>query len=270
VPLLRIPGARRRALRGLRARARRGVRHVLATAPRRDAPLRRLRILVELPPSDVGAKPAAFQVVLGWTPAPDGGVDRFTIYRNASQLASLPSSATAYTDTSAIPGETYSYAIEARAGEAVTDRVLVTTKTAPPTPPLRPCRGQLRRRHAPGQRDGLRRVSGAQLRVALPAAMRGRALRQRRERSPPEACRCQPLAARSQVPGSYNGRFTIECAGTPVSSSVTIELRVDAARVIDREWRASRLVGTLDRSEAEQLGCRYSEAEFSVRARLVR
>jgi hypothetical protein len=50
---------------------------------------------------------------------------------------------------------------------------------------------------------------------------------------------------------------------------VTIELRVDAARVIDREWRASRLVGTLDQSEAEQLGCRYSEAEFSVRARLV-
>jgi hypothetical protein len=62
-----------------------------------------------LPPSDFGAKPEAFQVVLGWTPAPDGGVDRFTIYRNASQLASLPGSATAYTDTSALPGETYSF-----------------------------------------------------------------------------------------------------------------------------------------------------------------
>jgi hypothetical protein len=59
-----------------------------------------------LPPSDFGAKPAAFQVVLSWTPAPDGSVDRFTIYRNASQLASLPGSATSYTDTSALPGET--------------------------------------------------------------------------------------------------------------------------------------------------------------------
>ena len=47
-----------------------------------------------LPPSDFGAKPEAFQVVLCWTPAPDGSVDRFTIYRNASQLASLPGSAT--------------------------------------------------------------------------------------------------------------------------------------------------------------------------------
>ncbi len=223
-----------------------------------------------LPPSDFGAKPAAFQVVLSWTSAPDGGVDRFTIYRNASQLASLPGSATAYTDTSALPGETYSYEIEARAGEAVTDRVVVTTKT--PLPPLRSAR-------VAGSFDvDTRRVSATGY-GEYPAPNFGWHFRPRCADGPCATVvrdlhlkRVHATLSRRGVKyrGSYNGRFTIECAGTPVSSSVTIELRVDAARVIDREWRASRLVGTLDQSEAEQLGCRYSEAEFSVRARLVR
>ena len=56
--------------------------------------------------------------------------------------------------------------------------------------------------------------------------------------------------------------------GAPATSVVTVDLKVDKARVIGDEWRATLLVGTLNHSEAAQLGCGYSEAELAVRARL--
>ena len=70
--------------------------------------------------------------------------------------------------------------------------------------------------------------------------------------------------------GGFTGQFFVECGGSPATSAVKLDLRVDKARVIDGEWRAARLVGTLDQSEAAQLGCGYSEAQLTVRARLAR
>jgi hypothetical protein len=51
---------------------------------------------------------------------------------------------------------------------------------------------------------------------------------------------------------------------------VEIEFKVVAARVIGQEWRATRIVGTLDQSEPVQPGCTSSSASHSLRARLVR
>lgn len=70
--------------------------------------------------------------------------------------------------------------------------------------------------------------------------------------------------------GSYTGRFGLECGGTETISSVTIELRVTKARVIDGAWRATRLTGTLTHRESTQLGCRSSSAALGLRAKLYR
>lgn len=69
--------------------------------------------------------------------------------------------------------------------------------------------------------------------------------------------------------GDFTGQFLIECAGSPVTSAIALDLQVDRARLIDDEWRATYLVGTIDHSEAAQLGCGSSEAQLTVRARLV-
>ena len=69
--------------------------------------------------------------------------------------------------------------------------------------------------------------------------------------------------------GEFTGQFLAECGGSPVASAAELDLRVDRARVIGDEWRATHLVGTLGHSEAAQLGCGYSEAQLTVRARLV-
>jgi hypothetical protein len=60
----------------------------------------------------------------------------------------------------------------------------------------------------------------------------------------------------------------MECSGAQATTSLEIDLKVVKARVVDDEWRATRVVGTIDQSEAAQLGCRSSEARLAVRARL--
>jgi hypothetical protein len=42
------------------------------------------------------------------------------------------------------------------------------------------------------------------------------------------------------------------------------------AKVLGREWRATRLVGTMRHSEAEQLGCNASGATLALNGKLVR
>ena len=72
--------------------------------------------------------------------------------------------------------------------------------------------------------------------------------------------------------GTYTAPLTgrlFVCGGTPVTSNGTVELRVKMAKVLGREWRATRLVGTMRHSEAEQLGCRSSGATLALNGRLV-
>ena len=73
--------------------------------------------------------------------------------------------------------------------------------------------------------------------------------------------------------GTYTASFTerlgITCSGTPVTSSGTVVLHVKKAKVVGREWRATRLVGTMTHSESAQLGCRSSGATLAVDGRLL-
>ena len=68
----------------------------------------------------------------------------------------------------------------------------------------------------------------------------------------------------------FTGRLGLVCGGTPVTSSGTVDLRVKMAKVLGREWRATRLVGTMQHSEGEQLGCRSSGATLALNGKLVR
>lgn len=222
-----------------------------------------------LPPSDFTAKPGTARVVLSWAPAPDGDAERFAIYRNDSPLTILPGSATTYTDESVVPGEEYAYEIEARAGATVAERVLVSTKTT--LPPLNAARlagdfnAKGRFESKTGYGDYSKPTYGWKFRprcVEGPCNVAWSDLHSK-------PIRATLKRSGSRYRGSFTGKWGMECGGSPMTSSVTIDLRVDAAKVVEDEWRATRLVGTLDQTDAAQLGCRAGEARIDIRASLV-
>lgn len=224
-----------------------------------------------LPPSDFAAEAASFSVGLSWAHPPgDLEIDRYALYRDESILTTVSGSETTFTDDEVVPGREYVYEIEARSGSAASDRIPATAETV--VPPLRAARlaGVFNVRTRTLSQSG---YSSYQAPVFgwrfSPRCRRGACdvrwndLHRKRIRGTLER-----LGAGYR--GSYTGPFTTQCAGTPATSSVEIEFKVVAGRVIGREWRAIRIVGTLDQSEAVQLGCASSSASHSLRARLVR
>jgi hypothetical protein len=226
----------------------------------------------EIPaPADFTAEAAAFAVVLSWTP-PAGEVEaeRFTIYRDGALLSGVQASDSSFTDHDVVPGRRYSYEIVAAAGDLVSDSVTVDARTR--VPPLRTARvaGVFNVRAKPLSQSGYSRFGGGTFGWRFrprcesgPCDVRWNDLTMRRVRAPLDR-------QRARYRGSYTGPFTVECSGNRVTSSVTIAFQVDAARPLAGEWRATRIRGTLDHSEAAQLGCVSSQARLSIRGRLLR
>ena len=220
------------------------------------------------PPSSFTAEAAPFEVVLTWEP-PTEDVERFELFRDGAPLATRSGSASSYTDDDVDPGRAYDYQIAAATDEVITTRVSVSTET--PLPPLRAARLEgtfdVSTRVANESGYGTYRPSnlGWVFRPQCaegPCNVRWRDLHQKRLRTVLKR-------AGTRYRGDFSGQFLIECAGSPATSAVELDLQVERARPIDDEWRATHLVGTIDHSEAAQLGCGPSEAQLTVRARLV-
>lgn len=221
------------------------------------------------PPSDFAADPAALSVALTWT-APAGGpdIERYAIYRDGHWLTSLTGAETSYSDDGVLPGKEYSYEIEARAKETVAPRVSVSAET--PVPSLRAARlagffnVKTRFRSQSGYGDYDAPTFGWRFTPKCKEGacdVRWNDLHTKRIHG-----KLERHGARYR--GSYTGDFYMECSSAQVTTSLEIDLKVVKARALNGEWRATRVVGTIDQSEAAQLGCRSSAAELDVRARL--
>ena len=64
--------------------------------------------------------------------------------------------------------------------------------------------------------------------------------------------------------GSDVGKFNVRCGSTVVETTLVIHFHVTKAKAINGEWRATKFVGTLEQSEASQLGCVASHATMSI------
>ena len=223
------------------------------------------------PPSGFRARPGAFSVSLAWAaPSGEPEVDQYVVYRNGAQVVSLHGSTTTYSDERLVPGRRYSYEIEAHAGELVSEPAAVAARTR--VPPLRAARVQ-------GVFNVRTRELSASGYVEHSAPTYGWRFRPRCERGPCDV-RWTDLRRKkihavfrrhgARYGGTYTGTFNVLCGSIQVTSVVEIRFEVDAARPIAGAWRATRLVGTLNQSEAAQLGCVSSQAELAVRARLIR
>jgi len=170
----------------------------------------------------------------------------------------------------ASPGRQYVYEIEARSADASSDRIPATAET--PVPPLRAARlaGAFNVRTRTLSQSGYVSYQAPVFGWSFKPRCRTGACEARWSDLHRKRIRTTLERRGARYRGSYTGPFTTHCAGTPATSSVEIEFKVVAARVIGREWRATRIVGTLDQSEPVQLGCTSSGASHSLRARLVR
>ena len=221
-----------------------------------------------LPPSDLAAKAAPFRVVLTWEPPPEGA-ERVEVFRDGARLALLPGTRTSYTDEDVLPDHVYNYEVASRTADLVSGRTHVTAETPAPSLGMARVEGTFdvstRFTSRTGYSDYERPSYGWKFQPRCregPCDVRWSDLHEKRIHGTLE--RTGP-----RYRGSYTGQFYLRCGSSPATSVVTVDLRVDAAKPIGPEWRATRLVGTLEHSEAVQLGCGSSRAELTVRARLV-
>lgn len=222
------------------------------------------------PPAELAAEAEELSIVVSWSaPTGEPEVDRYSVYRNDAFFRSIVAPATSFTDEDVSPGKTYSYEIEARAGDLVSERAAVEATVR--TPPVRDARVQ-----------GTFNVRTKELSSSgysdLDAGTMGW---QFRPRCGQGACdvRWNDLQRKSvgallkrdgaRYEGDFRGFFYVRCGSAKATSSVTIHFKVDAARAIGTEWRATRLLGTMNQAEAAQLGCVASNAKFEITAKLI-
>jgi hypothetical protein len=224
------------------------------------------------PVSDLEASASSFEVELTWN-APDGDLaaDGYEVFRDGDLLEEVPGSASAFTDDTVLPEQSYEYAVRAHAGGIVADDVTVDVTT--PTAPLNVARV------AGNYSVKARLVSKSGVDDYPSDHTRGWRLKPRCKQGPCSIVwsdlykRSERIRLERQgkaYEGSGTSSAFIECQGVESTSSVEVRLVVDRARVVRGSWTATRLSGTLTHSESEQLGCRAGRVELAIRAVRVR
>lgn len=220
-----------------------------------------------LAPSSVSATDVgALAVTLSWTP-PLGGdqPERYTIYRDDEYLDSVVAPATTYTDETVLPGKTYSYEVRAVLGSLESPGVPTVVHT--PVPPL----------------DDARVQGDFNVKVALVSQTGYISYNHNftlgwhfKPKCDTGACnvvwtdlyeksfKATLVLKNGNYTGSDSGDFGSTCNGVHHNSTLTLDFHVTKAKVMNGEWRATKLVGTLEEDDPAQLGCVTGHADLNT------
>ncbi|HEY3209849.1 MAG TPA: fibronectin type III domain-containing protein [Actinomycetota bacterium] len=219
----------------------------------------------------VKADTAPIGVTLTWG-APSGKAEilGYLVYRNGTQIGSVPADTTTYTDTNVMPGETYTYGVVTRGGGFVrSERASAVVEV--PVPGLAAAR--------------LEGVFDVTAKTISQSGYVGKLGKLNLGWSFHPNCHTGPcgvhwsdvtsgslraiLARRGTTySGTDEGKFIGRCGRTRLPSTLTIKLRVTRAEVVIGEWRAVKFVGTLKESHPAQLGCVGGGATFLIKGTL--
>jgi hypothetical protein len=224
--------------------------------------------------SPVGLSAAAdampLNVTLSWAP-PAGGspVVGYRVYREGVQIAAVPSSATMYVDTGVAPLRTYTYEVLTRGGGTLeSDRVSVQVEV--PAPPLQAARlrGRFEVKVKVRSQYGYEKLTGFTTHWEFdPKCDVGACdVIWKDLVNPKFKATLERNGAR--YAGSDLGKFG-SCSGVRGNSTFEVRFRVKQARYEVGEWRAVKLVGTLEESHDAQSGCGGGGASFSITATLL-
>ena len=228
-------------------------------------------VVEPVPPTSLKARAKPFVVVLTWTgPVPTDPLDRLEVQRNGTFIGYATFGERKYRDTSALPGKRYRYELRVETQDGVfSDPVRARVRT--PVPPLLQARveGTFDARTSftskVGYGDYVAPTFGWEF---TPVCTSGPCSVRLRD-SFYDDLRIKLNRSGASYAGSFTGKIGLQCQGTPSTSTGSITLRVSKARVVDGEWRATLLEGTMNHQEAAQLGCRSGSASLRVRARFI-
>ena len=224
------------------------------------------------PPESPDAKARPFRVTLTWSDDDAAEEsDGYEIRRNGAWVGDVEAGVMRFVDETAIPGKKLTYKIRTQSADARYS-VPLTIEVSTPLPPLAEARvagafdvrTEITSQY--GYSDyGPSPTFGWKLTPTCDTRACGFRLR--------DVVNDITMVFKRKggtYTAPFTGRLNFVCGGTPVTSSGTVELRVKMAKVLGREWRATRLVGTMRHSEGEQLGCRSSGATLALNGKLVR
>jgi hypothetical protein len=222
------------------------------------------------PPTGFTAKGKTdpFGVVLTWSAPVGQSVRGYRIYRAGIQIAAVPSGTTTYMDSNVAPGETYTYEILSR-GEGLFQSTKVSTDVKVPVPALSSARldGTFTVKFKTTSQYG---YVGSLGNLTLgwdfkPKCKQGACKVTLKDLSIKDL---KTTLTRKGVnySGTDSAKFIGSCGGVQGTSTLTVDLHVVKARVIEGEWRATKLGGTVVESHPAVMGCTSGGAHFSVTA----
>jgi len=223
-------------------------------------------------PEFVTARSGPFRIVLGWAPAQGVPADRYVVSRNGTVASNLEGTATSWVDDDVVPGTHYAYSIAAVATDGTSEAARITTETAEAPPATAPLEGVFDVHIHATSHFGFSNFGSGNGTLGwrfTPTCKNGPCDTKLADLHVKEF---RLTLARSGA--SYHGdaSFTgqVRCGSAPVTSSVTITVHVTDGGVVDGDWVATRVEGTMVQSESAQLGCVASGATYDVTGKIVR
>jgi hypothetical protein len=222
-------------------------------------------------PTGLHASASDFRVTLTWSnPAVGSSISGYRIYRDGVLVKEIQGPIDRFVDDWALPKQHYDYAIESLSptGDASPQtHVSVTTSAAPLSVARVSGRFHLDS-HTVSKSAGVGSINeplfaGIEF---TPTCARGACSTEWQEFPP------YPIDAKlTRVNATYQGtgRFAFHCGSAPYFENQFFQLHVAKASVVDEEWRATTLLGSVQITSPPQGGCGAIQAIASIRASLL-
>jgi hypothetical protein len=225
------------------------------------------------PPLSFTAKSTTvpFGVVLRWS-APSGQtVLAYVLFRQGKQIATQPGADTSYTDSDVKPGKSYTYEIQARAsGTIESEKVSAQVKVRVPPLSMARVNGNYNAKlHTTSQFGYIGSVDDGTFGWNFKPKCRVGACDVTWKDLFYKDLKTVLDRAGATYTGSDSGKFFGKCSGVAGTSTVTLDLHVTKARVIDGVWSATKLEGTFVEGHPSVLGCVSGGAHFNATVTLV-
>jgi len=222
------------------------------------------------PPSSIRATAGPFRVSLSWKASSDSGIESYRVYRGATLLE--PNYVgTSFVDDDVLPGETYSYAVHASSSDGdVSVPVRVTVSTPVPSVNAARVSGLFSIKLREESHFGFatfRPDLGAEWELT-PRCATGRCDVAWKYLNYP-GIGAELVLKNNTYRGDAKGDLGASCGGASALSVDTVKMHVDEAGVIDDEWRATQIVGSVVERSPSQLGCVGTGVRYSFTGSLL-
>ena len=222
-----------------------------------------------LPPVGFSATADGFTVKLSWSAASGSApIVGYEIQRNGKTFASSSATGTSATDDDVRPGKQYRYEIRAKGKTTSSDWVADEVKIK--VPPLREARveGDFGITSHEVSHYGYSTYETPSFGWEFKPKCRHGACDVAWHDVGLKSIHALVDEKHGRYHGTYHGYFLSSCNGTHSVSDVDLSFKVIKARAIAGEWRATKLEGTVENTEASQFGCVSGHAEVAFKGTL--